>query len=192
MSLDLINTGKAIINRRAPDSVRSGANAILGQLSPVKQPQLAYMWEVRFFDPFSSDFASVVSFYAKGTAIPPDHTEVIKRYYCGVEYNYSSRDISPRTIRVTFYDNQNFEVYRFFTRWKQLINQSRANMMGSPETYLSDIQLIMKDTSDILVNEMFTMYECYPTEISEVSLNYSEGSEITFDVLFAYNTKEIS
>lgn len=191
MSLELINIGKAILNRRAPDAVRGVAGAVLGQVSPLKQPQLSYMWEVKMIDPFVQDNAPVISFYAKGTAIPPSHTETIKRYIAGVEYNYPSRDISPRVFRVTFYDNQNMEVYRFFRRWKDLIGQGRTNIIGSPTTYLSTIQLLLKDTSDVLINDVFTMQECYPTEISEISLNYSEGSEATFDVVFAYNSMRV-
>jgi hypothetical protein len=189
--LDLINIGKKAINKYLPDKAKAIAGAALGQFSPVTQPQLSYMWELRFLDPFGSSNGDKVSYYAKATAFPPIQTELIKRRFCGVEYSIPSKDISPKIFRVTFYDNQNMDVYKFFRRWKELTgygdeNKVVKNTINGVYSYRRDIELYMKDTTDILKNSYLYIKDAYPTEISEVSLSYAENGEISFDVMFSY------
>jgi len=191
MSLDLVKIGKRTLNEVVPDRVSGLANAALGLLSPMKQPQLAFMWEVEFIDPVSQDANNTLKYYAKATAIPPVIHETIKRFYMGVEYSYASKDISPRTFRCTFYDNQSFEAYRFFYRWKELCSAGEDGLMVNPEQYKSQATLVMKDTSDAIISERFFMLDCYPTEISEVALSYNTSEEVTFDVMLAFTKMRI-
>jgi hypothetical protein len=191
MSLDLVKVGKRVLNEVVPDRLSGVANAALGFLSPMKQPQLAYMWEIEFIDPVTGDANNTLKYYAKAAAIPPVIHETIKRYYMGVEYSYASKDISPRVFRCTFYDNQSLEAYRFFYRWKELCNSGEDARMMNPESYKTQVTLILKDTSDSIVNDRFYMLDCYPTEISEVALSYNTSEEITFDVMLSFSTMRI-
>lgn len=191
MSLDLIKIGKRALNDIVPDKLSAVANTALGFLSPVKQPQLAYMWEVEFIDPTTGDNNSTLKYYAKATAVPAIIHETIKRFYMGVEYSYAGKDISPRTFRCTFYDNQSFEAYRFFYRWKELCNAGEDAQMSNPDRYKTLGTLIMKDTSDSMISERFYMLDCYPTEISEIAMTYSTSEEITFDVMLTFSAMRI-
>ncbi len=191
MSLDLIKIGKRTINDVVPDKLKNVANTALGLFSPMKQPQLAYMWEVDFADPMNKESNEFLRYYAKATAIPPIIHETIKRYYMGVEYSYSGRDISPRTFRCTFYDNQSLEAYRFFYRWKELCNAGEDSLMSAPDEYKSRAILTLKDTSDSIITDRFFMLDCYPSEISEVALSYTTSEEITFDVMLTFSTMRI-
>jgi len=173
-----------------------------------KEPQRAYMWEISIKSP-SGGSPKSVSFYAKQTAIPPLIVENIKRWYQGVEYHYSGRDTSPRIFRVTFWDNEAFEVYRFFNKWYQLSNAGDDKKKLPPKSYMGSVSVRMLPRSGMSAEDynfpwifdaikdykqdeyVFTMHDVYPTEISEVALSYSDSSEITFDVMFAFGRREI-
>ncbi|WGH49701.1 hypothetical protein [Alishewanella phage vB_AspM_Slicko01] len=191
MTLELIKIGKSVINSQVPDKLKNLIGVGLNLTSPVKQPQMAFMWEVSFLDPVTKSNNDVLRYYAKTTAIPTIMHEVIKRHYMGVEYAYASKDISPRTFRCTFYDNQSLEAYRFFYRWKELCNSGEDARMGNPDLYKSIATVNLKDTSDAIVTDQFTMLDCFPTEISEMALTYSSSEEITFDVMFSFSRMQI-
>ncbi len=195
---DLFSIGKKALRKMIPDridTVLTGLDqyGILGtgfnNNPPFDQPQKSYMWEVEFRDPQGR--GQSVAFYAKNTAIPTSMSDNLKRWYAGVEYSYSGRDTSPRVFRVTFWDNQNLDTFRFFQQWFNLMNQGRDNRKANPENYLRDVRLVLKDSSDIQKMHVFTMLDCYPTEVGDIALSYAESTEFTFDVMFSFRLKEI-
>lgn len=172
-------------------SSSSGSNGLVGAYnSPVKEPQRSYMWEVSFVDPFDP-MGTQVKFYAKATGIPTAVNETIKRYHAGVQYAYPSRDTSPKIFRVTLWDNQELEVYRYFNTWLHLMQYGAGNAKVNPANYFRDIRLTMQDSTGTVASQEFLMRNCFPTEISEVSLTYMESSEMTFDVMFHFHEKVI-
>lgn len=166
------------------------AQAAIGILSPVKEPQRTYMWEVVFQDDFNTKNIKAVQHYAMTSGIPTITQEVITRRYMGAKYFYIGRESSGKTIRMTFWDNQDMEMYEFFNDW---INTGQAGHYGelkaNPRECFKTIFLKMKDTSDILNKRTFVLTKCYPTEISQVTLNYSESSSIMIDVTFQYHAQ---
>lgn len=195
MPVDFFNLGRQAINKLLPTKTKNiisaldrfGVNTGLGTNLQVDDPMRAYMWEVQFRD--SSGRGEYITYYAKTTAIPTSMSESIKRWYAGVEYSYSGRDTSPRIFRVTFWDNQNLETYRYFQYWFDIMNQGPENRKANPINYVRNIKLSLKDSSDVQTLFSFNMEEAYPVEISEVSLSYGESTEYTFDVMFSYRRK---
>lgn len=197
MPNNLFDLGKNAIRKIIP----KGANDLLTRLDdfgintgfsnrlPMSDPQRAYMWEVRFRD--SSGRGEYITYYAKNTAIPASMSENLKRWYAGVEYSYSGRDTSPRVFRVTFWDNQNLETYRYFQYWFDIMNQGRENLKANPINYTRNIELVLKDSSDAQELFVFDILEAYPTEIGEVMLSYAENGELTFDVMFSFRRKQV-
>lgn len=193
---DLLRLGKSQLRKMIPTDVTSILTGLdqLGVLNtgfnpqiPVEPPQKSYMWEVEFRDPRGK--GETVSLYAKLTAIPASMSENIKRWYAGVEYSYSGRDTSPRVFRVTFWDNQSLENFKFFQYWYDCMNEGKENRKVNPEHYLRNIFLKLKDSSDIQVTNTIEFFDCYPTEIGDVSLSYGESTEFTFDVMFTFRRK---
>ena len=154
------------------------------------EPQRAYLWEVKFPNPFTED-GQEAHLYAQQTAIPAAIVENIKKYYMGVEYSYPSRDMSPRIFRVTFFDNDELTNYRFFEAWRQATSKTREQHKTAPIVHNRDIQLNLKDTSDSSNVATFLMYGCKPTEISESTLAYDSSNLFTFDVLFYFTHKDL-
>lgn len=198
MAIDLFNLGKQAVRKLLPTKVNNvisrlgdfGIDLGLSTNLDVKDPQRAYMWEVKFRD--SSGSGEHVTHYAKNTAIPTSMSENIKRWHAGVEYSYPGRDVSPRIFRVTFWDNQNLDSYRYFQYWFDIMNQGVERRKVNPINYLRSVELVMKDSSD--VQELFTFKfdDVYPTEVGEVTLSYAESAEYTFDIMFTYRHKSIS
>lgn len=156
--------------------------------NPYEDPQRSYSWEVKFRNPFNDD-NSTLKFYAKATGIPTDTNEVIKRYYAGVPYNISGKETSPKIFRVTLWDNQDLEAFRFFQRWFQVMNDTDLSRKVTPETYYQDIVLTLQDNSHTYATGEFVMTDCFPSEISETPLAYNESTDMTFDVMFSFNRK---
>lgn len=190
MAFTLINSGRRLLGRvTAQNAINTVIGVGSGMVNPVNQPQLSYMWEVSFRGIFASS-AKNLTFYAKTTGVPLITNEPIKRYYAGVEYGLSGRDNSPRVFRVTFWDNQDLEVYNYFLQWTNSLNDSFARRKVNPLNYKRDISLRLKDTSDLLINGEFIFKDAFPTEISEVSLTYDESNVMTFDVMFHFDGRE--
>lgn len=154
------------------------------------EPQRAYLWEVSFPDPFTSN-GEMASLYAQQTAIPASINENIKRYYAGIEYSYPSRDMSPRIFRITFFDNDQLTNYKFFDAWRRATSYTREQLKTSPVVHNRDIELKLLDVSDQTNAASFIMYNCRPTEISETSLSYESSGILMFDVLFYFTHKDI-
>jgi len=117
--------------------------------------------------------------------------ENLKRYYAGVEYAYPSRESSPRIFRVTFWDNKDLDVYKFFEKWKGSTAYGPSRMKALPENFQRDITIKLKDEMNVRDSTIFNMYDCYPTEISEATLSYESSELFNFDVLFYFRDKEI-
>lgn len=195
MALNLYNLGKNALRKIIPTKALNaidvldnlGINTGLTNKLPVDDPMRAYMWEVRFRD--NQGRGDYITYYAKNTAIPTSMNESIKRFYAGVEYSYPGRDTSPRVFRVTFWDNQNLETYRFFQYWFDVMNQGADMLKVNPVNFYRDVELVMKDSSDAQELFVFDIKEAYPTEIGEVTLSYADNAEYTFDVMFSFRRK---
>lgn len=167
---------------------------VIRKTMPTKEPQRSFMWEVEFKSPiqkYDRD-SKYIKFYAKTTAIPASINEVIKRHYAGVEYAYSGKDTSPRIFRVTFWDDEELNVYKFFQRWYEIMQQGPDRRKVSPDVYMMDITLRLKDHSDSFTTQGFIFRNAFPSEISETSLSYSESTEMTFDVMFTFRDKVLA
>lgn len=189
MPFNLIQTAAQMLrNQNVQTVTRTARDLVLGYLDPVDQPQLAYMWEVSFEGLFSGD-AKNLTFYAKTVAIPTMSTDVIKRFYAGQEYAYSSKDNSPRILRLTFWDNQRLDAYHYFQKWMFTMNDPQARRKVSPVNYQRRVNLDMKDTTDAFINERFVFDGVFPTEISEAVLTYDNSAEFTFDVMMHFHRR---
>lgn len=153
-----------------------------------EDPQKSYMWEIDVRDREGN--GKSVKFYAKTTAIPAIITEPIKNYICGTEYQYAGRDVSPRILRITLFDNEKMENSLFFDYWRLLSNEGKTNRKVIPAYYLRDVRVKLQDSegNDSLI---YIFSNCYPLEIGEMALSYSESSEITFDVLLAFQHRYV-
>lgn len=152
------------------------------------KPQLGYMWEVQVSDRLGN--GETMGFYAKTTAVPAAITEPIKGYICGSEYNYAGRDISPRILRITFFDNELLQVSGFFDYWRLLANEGKTKRSILPKYYYRDVILSIHSSNDDK-SISYVFKDCFPLEVGELALSYSDSGEATFDVLIAFHDREM-
>lgn len=162
-----------------------------GGIDSIGNPQMNYMWDVEFINPYLTSNVNNIRLYAQSSAIPSTQIEQIKRYYAGVEYTYKGRDMSPRTFRMSMFDNDDMEVYEFFDNWKRLMFNGEDKSSVSPNEYMFDIILNMKDATDSKITKTFRMARAFPFEIGEGALNYTESGLTMFDVTFAFQQMEV-
>lgn len=165
-------------------------NAGEGLISPQDEPQHAYRWEVTIDGPAGSDYAKV-PYYAKQTAIPPLNITKIAKHHCGADYFYSGKDSSPHEISVTFWDNQDLEVWRFFYTWMKQQNDSLGYRKVSPQNYMRNMSIVLKDTTDVLVNGTIHLDGVFPIELGQAELSYDASSVMEFTVTFSYKHMEL-
>ncbi|MDA3807331.1 MAG: hypothetical protein PF440_05375 [Thiomicrorhabdus sp.] len=189
MDLGILRTGKSILKEALPDAGNKLVNVFDAITSPVTEPQRNYMWEVYIKDDNGSDIGKNMKYYAKGTAIPNRITEVIKRYYAGVEYTYTGKDTSSKILRVTFWDSQSLETYEYINQWIDMLQDGETNKKALPSTYSRDMVIGLRDTSNLFETRHMLFKDCYPTELTEITLNYNESGEITFDVSFHFSKR---
>lgn len=153
------------------------------------------MWEVSFESPHAFDQgrdqnSDILYFYAVSTALPSHMVTRISRKYIGKGYDYAGPDSSPRQFRVTFWDNQDLDVYHYFQRWMYIIQDPRSKRQVNPAIYQRNATLQLKDTSDLLTVETFKFKYCFPFEISEATLSYESSEVLTFDVMFSFEERD--
>lgn len=153
-----------------------------------EKPQMSFMWELEVRD--RMDYGETVGFYAKTTSLPVSITEPVKHYICGTEYQYAGRDVSPRVFRVTLFDNELLQVWGFFDYWRMLTNEGIAKRKLLPKHYFRDVILRLKTEKDE-DSIVFIFKDCYPLEIGEMALSYSDSGEATFDVLLSFQGREM-
>ena len=154
----------------------------------MKDPQLAYMWEVDVLGGDSID----VKVFAMSSGIPAQMMDTIKRYYRGKAYYYSSRDSSPRVFRMTLWDDQELTAYKYFSKWVQLQSSYEEGKKVKPAEYMRGVKLTLLDTTGEKKTMEVNLSGVSISEISEVSLSYDVSAPITFDVLFNFQERKIT
>lgn len=183
--------GKSSLIKKVTNELTTLRDARMADDKPVGDPQRSYMWEVSFPDSGVGASTENLKFFAKNTGIPVMTGEVVKRWVGGVEYSYSGRDTSARTIRITFWDSQALEAYRYFASWFETTNEGSEGLKVAQSEYKKPMNITMKDNSDTIETFRFEFTDCYPIEVSEVTLSYLESGEMVFDVTFSYRTRSI-
>lgn len=181
----------------------------------IKTPQMGYDWEVEFATTFGLPISDVIRFYATTVNIPLQSVENHKRYYAGRQYNVPLKDTSPNIATITFWDNEDLDIYTFFTVWHSLINHididnvkissvrrflssigigdgiDIVGMASSPREYTTDCNIYMLDGQGDR-NKAHQLKECYVTEVGEATLSYTDTRVYEFDVRLAFNKRGLA
>ena len=146
-------------------------------------PQKVYDFEMEFLSVFS--LMQSLKYRVKQVNIPMNSMDTIKRYVGSTRYQVPARSNSANILTVTFYDVQGMTTWRYFRSWFESISSEKYSFMANPELYkrAAIIRLIGDTTLD---NTLAVFSDLYPIEVGDVNLNYTDSSEVTFDVRFYY------
>lgn len=182
-----INIVQAIQNI---DITPEGIAGSLGRLiRPTGEPQKKYMWEVHITNSTTDTGMKDLCFYAKQASIPQSSIDVIERNYMGQKLYYAGKDSSSKTVTITFWDDQNFAVLNYLGTWMNHVNSMWHGRQVSTKDYMRDIELHLKDTTDLFTNGIITLHQAFITELSDIELTYEDSGIFEFTATFQFNHK---
>jgi hypothetical protein len=124
---------------------------------------------------------------ASGASLPGFSVGTVPVPYRGKVVNFAGeKTFQPWTV--TFQNDNEFSNREYFERWNY--NISNNDTIGGRLTdYFQDISVFQLDrNSDINFLRRYDFKNAFPTEVSEIALDYAQGDSIeTFSVTFTYD-----
>lgn len=159
---------------------------LFDEISGRLEPQKAYNWvvEINSSDPSFSK----ISMNAKTTSVPAKLMDVQKRYFCGKKYHVPTKDTSPNIFTVTFWDNQNMDVYNYFYEWYSEVSKGMAAIRSKPPVgFKRQVELHLLSDDGESISGSYFLYGAFVSEIGDMPLSYGDSSEVTVDVRISFD-----
>lgn len=141
-------------------------------------------------------------FYCKGATLPASKISPIEVGFMGRKfYEHGDREFDPWTL--TIYNSQDFRIRSFFENWMHMMNQHEDNRQtngnaGQGEGHFSgwdsddyygyflDFRVDQLDRRNNVIYS-YKIVNAFPTEISEIQLDYTQQNSIEeFSVVLQY------
>lgn len=182
--------------------VRAGTRFI----KPTGEPQRGYLWEIQILDdsinkpnfiqqtindlnPLRS--AKNIQFYAQTVTIPNSSVDVITSSYLGKKKHYPGIDRSAKQVTIAFWDDQDFTVLKYFQQWHDYINTPIKGASAERDDIIRTAIIRLKDSTDLFTNLKVQLKKTFVSDISEISLSYSNTDAARYQVTLTFDTKII-
>lgn len=149
------------------------------------EPQHAYRWEFVVHGILGGSEA--IKFYAQTCSVPEQTKTPIRVDYCGATMHYQGKPETEKMLNVSFYDNQDLDIYKFIYLWYHLMNADTDYASVNPVNYMKRAEVRLLDTTESIITEQFIFLDLFPVRIGEVSLDYGNSEVMRFDVGFQFN-----
>ena len=143
----------------------------------------------------SADDLETTNIMCKSAALPGSNLGVIEVPFRGRTVKIAG-DRTFDTWTVTFFNDKDFKLRAFFEEWANKINTHEANTseLFTPNNstgYTADLkvkQLEKDDTTTGSVLRQYTLFYCFPTNVSQIDLAYDSNDQIEeFTVEWQYS-----
>ena len=143
----------------------------------------------------SADDLETTNIMCKSAALPGSNLGVIEVPFRGRTVKIAG-DRTFDTWTVTFFNDKDFKIRAFFEEWANKINTHEANtselfVPNSSTGYTADLkvkQLEKDDTTTGSVLRQYTLFYCFPTNVSQIDLAYDSNDQIEeFTVEWQYS-----
>ena len=143
----------------------------------------------------SADDLETTNIMCKSAALPGSNLGVIEVPFRGRTVKIAG-DRTFDTWTVTFFNDKDFKLRAFFEEWANKINSHEANtselfVPNSSTGYTADLkvkQLEKDDTTTGSVLRQYTLFYCFPTNVSQIDLAYDSNDQIEeFTVEWQYS-----
>ena len=143
----------------------------------------------------SADDLETTNIMCKSAALPGSNLGVIEVPFRGRTVKIAG-DRTFDTWTVTFFNDKDFKLRGFFEEWANKINTHEANtseliVPNSSTGYTADLkvkQLEKDDTTDGSILRQYTLFYCFPTNVSQIDLAYDSNDQIeVFTVEWQYS-----
>jgi hypothetical protein len=143
----------------------------------------------------SADDLETTNIMCKSAALPGSNLGVIEVPFRGRTVKIAG-DRTFDTWTVTFFNDKDFKLRAFFEEWANKINTHEANtselfVPNSSTGYTADLkvkQLEKDDTTTGSILRSYTLFYCFPTNVSQIDLAYDSNDQIEeFTVEWQYS-----
>ena len=143
----------------------------------------------------SADDLETTNIMCKSAALPGSNLGVIEVPFRGRTVKIAG-DRTFDTWTVTFFNDKDFKLRAFFEEWANKINSHEANtselfVPNSSTGYTADLkvkQLEKDDTTTGSILRTYTLFYCFPTNVSQIDLAYDSNDQIEeFTVEWQYS-----
>ena len=143
----------------------------------------------------SADDLETTNIMCKSAALPGSNLGVIEVPFRGRTVKIAG-DRTFDTWTVTFFNDKDFKLRSFFEEWANKINTHEANTseLFTPNNstgYTADLkvkQLEKDDTTTGSILRTYTLFYCFPTNVSQIDLAYDSNDQIEeFTVEWQYS-----
>ena len=143
----------------------------------------------------SADDLETTNIMCKSAALPGSNLGVIEVPFRGRTVKIAG-DRTFDTWTVTFFNDKDFKLRSFFEEWANKINTHEANTseLFTPNNstgYTADLkvkQLEKDDTTPGSILRTYTLFYCFPTNVSQIDLAYDSNDQIEeFTVEWQYS-----
>ena len=143
----------------------------------------------------SADDLETTNIMCKSAALPGSNLGVIEVPFRGRTVKIAG-DRTFDTWTVTFFNDKDFKLRAFFEEWANKINTHEANtselfIPNSSTGYTADLkvkQLEKDDTTTGSILRQYTLFYCFPTNVSQIDLAYDSNDQIEeFTVEWQYS-----
>ena len=143
----------------------------------------------------NADDLETTNIMCKSAALPGSNLGVIEVPFRGRTVKIAG-DRTFDTWTVTFFNDKDFKLRAFFEEWANKINSHEANtselfVPNSSTGYTADLkvkQLEKDDTTTGSILRTYTLFYCFPTNVSQIDLAYDSNDQIEeFTVEWQYS-----
>ena len=143
----------------------------------------------------NADDLETTNIMCKSAALPGSNLGVIEVPFRGRTVKIAG-DRTFDTWTATFFNDKDFKLRAFFEEWANKINTHEANtselfVPNSSTGYTADLkvkQLEKDDTTTGSILRTYTLFYCFPTNVSQIDLAYDSNDQIEeFTVEWQYS-----
>lgn len=124
-------------------------------------------------------------YLVRSSSLPGGTIDPIEVPWQGMQYKIGSTHTFDNWS-CTFNVDMESQIRKNFLQWQRAIHNPEDNVQGLPKEYFGVIklELLHVDGSVLLT---YTLHDAWPTEVGEISLDYSSKDVAQFDVTFSMN-----
>jgi len=158
--------------------------------SKVRDLAKNYMFEVEIVFPVAIGSSDLVNILAQSTSIPGRTAEAIDAPFMSQQYKLAG-GITYDPWTVTFRVDDNYDIYKKFRAWSELIKGTESNIAAFPAQYKARPAIFQLDNSGNRLNKI-TLIGAWPSVVAEIAVDTTTSDIQNFDVTFEMDSNIFS
>lgn len=134
--------------------------------------------------PIGGVLSSDHPYLVNASSLPAQSIEEISTDFQGMAYKIGATN-TFEDFNITFKCDTAQDVRKAFLEWMSLVHNPVTNVHGVPSEYMGQVGLTQLNVNgDAIIR--YDLVKAWPSNVGEITLDYSDKSISTFDVTFKY------